>query len=65
VVLPYANRRHVEEIDRSLRRDVEFVLARHVQEVFDAVLVGEPPRAGRPPRTLVPEASPEPVLTPG
>jgi ATP-dependent Lon protease len=39
VVLPYANRKNLEEIPRGLRRDVEFVLVRDLSEVFDAVFV--------------------------
>jgi len=39
VVVPYANRKHLEEIPRGLRRDVEFVLVRDLAEVFDAVFV--------------------------
>ena len=39
VVVPYANRKNLEEIPRGLRRDVEFVLVRDLAEVFDAVFV--------------------------
>jgi ATP-dependent Lon protease len=39
VLLPNANRRTVEEIPGPLRRDLAFVFVRHVQEVFDAVLL--------------------------
>jgi ATP-dependent Lon protease len=38
IVLPEANRKNLEEIPRSLRRDLEFVFVRHILEVFDAVL---------------------------
>jgi len=41
VVLPYANRKNLEEIPRALRRDMTFTFVKHVQEVFDSVL-GEP-----------------------
>ena len=52
ILLPWANRRNLEEISRSLRRDLEFVLVRHVREVFDAVLREAGPkreRRGSPP----------------
>jgi ATP-dependent Lon protease len=39
VILPSANRRTIEEIPAPLRRDLAFVFVRHVQEVFDAVLL--------------------------
>ena len=39
MILPSANRRTVEEIPAPLRRDLAFVFVRHVQEVFDAVLL--------------------------
>jgi len=50
VLLPNANRRSVEEIPAALRRDLAFVFVRHVQEVFDAVLLeptGRPELRGR------------------
>jgi ATP-dependent Lon protease len=40
VVLPNSNRKNIEEIPRSLRRDLEFVFVDDVKEVFDASLVG-------------------------
>jgi ATP-dependent Lon protease len=40
VVLPNSNRKNIEEIHRSLRRDLKFVFVRDVQEVFDVSLVG-------------------------
>ncbi len=43
VLLPNANRRTVEEIPAPLRRDLAFVFVRHVQEVFDAVLLEPDP----------------------
>jgi ATP-dependent Lon protease len=40
VVLPNSNRKNIEEIHRSLRRDLKFVFVRDVQEVFDVSLIG-------------------------
>ncbi len=40
VVLPSSNRKNIEEIHRSLRRDLKFVFVRDVREVFDVSLVG-------------------------
>ena len=42
VVLPEANRKNLEEIPRTLRRDMEFVFVNQIQEVFETAL-GEPP----------------------
>jgi len=42
VVLPEANRKSLEELPRSSRRDLEFIYVRDVREVFDAVLIGKP-----------------------
>jgi ATP-dependent Lon protease len=39
VLLPNANRKNIEEIPRLLRRDIEFVHVRHIQDVFDAALI--------------------------
>jgi len=50
VVLPESNRKNLEEIPRSLRRDLEFVFVRHVQEVFDAVLLAPTIEAAKRPR---------------
>ncbi|MCP3979547.1 MAG: endopeptidase La [bacterium] len=38
LVLPWPNRKNLEDIPRNLRRDIEFSFVRHVGEVFDAVL---------------------------
>jgi ATP-dependent Lon protease len=38
VVLPEPNRKNLEEIPKALRRDIRFVFARHVQEVFEVAL---------------------------
>jgi len=61
VILPHTNRKNLEEIPRVLRRDLEFVFVRHIQEVFDAALLArqEPPAASR-----RPAARPKPVLEP-
>jgi ATP-dependent Lon protease len=56
VVLPEANRKNLEEIPKSLRRDLEFRFVRQVQEVFNEVLVGHP---------ALPEASPPPASARG
>jgi ATP-dependent Lon protease len=40
LVLPYSNRKNLEEIPRALRRDLEFIFVRHIQEVFDVALLG-------------------------
>jgi len=45
VVLPAANRKSLEELPRSSRRDLEFIYVRDVREVFDAVLLGNPMEA--------------------
>jgi ATP-dependent Lon protease len=42
IVLPSANRKSLEELPRSSRRDLEFIYVRDVREVFDAVLLGKP-----------------------
>jgi len=38
LLLPEANRKNLEEVPRSLRRDLQFVLVKHVSEVFEAAL---------------------------
>jgi len=63
VILPYANRKNLEEIPRGLRRDVEFVLVRDLGEVFEAVFVdgaakAEPPAPSPPHREPVLHSSP-------
>jgi ATP-dependent Lon protease len=39
IIVPEANRKHLEEVPRALRRDVDFVFARNVDEVFEAAFV--------------------------
>jgi ATP-dependent Lon protease len=39
VVLPEANRKNLEEVPRSLRKDLRFVFVRDVQEVFASALL--------------------------
>jgi ATP-dependent Lon protease len=51
VLVPAANRRHLEEIPPELRRDMEFILVEDVRQVLEAVLVDagksvRPSRAG-------------------
>jgi ATP-dependent Lon protease len=62
VVLPHANRKNIEDVPKSLRRDMKFVFVRHVREVFDQALA---PVAVAPPPTLEVRARelvlPEPV----
>jgi ATP-dependent Lon protease len=53
LVLPEANRKNLEEIPRSLRRDVEFLFVSHVLDVFEVALASSPTRkapAARAPR---------------
>jgi ATP-dependent Lon protease len=38
IILPEANRKQLEEVPRQLRRDVEFVFVKTVDQVFDAAL---------------------------
>jgi ATP-dependent Lon protease len=61
VVLPHPNRKNLEEIPRVLRRDLTFVFARHVQEVFDAALLDREERATPSPRR---SSRSKPVLEP-
>jgi len=61
VILPYPNRKNLEEIPRSLRRDLKFLFVRHVEEVFAAALV-EPQARRDALESPLPE--PEPVLQP-
>jgi ATP-dependent Lon protease len=47
LVLPESNRKNLEEIPRSLRRNLSFVFVKHVLEVFDAALAtAQRPDAG-------------------
>jgi ATP-dependent Lon protease len=61
VLLPHGNRKNLDDLPRTLRRDLKLVLVRHVQEVFDSALVA--PVARREARPSKPVA-PEPVLQP-
>ena len=38
LVLPEANRKNLEDIPKTLRRDLTFIFVKHVAEVFDAAL---------------------------
>ncbi len=42
IVLPWANRKNLEEIPKSLRRDIEFHFVKNVGEVFDLALQPAP-----------------------
>ncbi len=61
VILPEANRKNLEEIPRSLRRDMVFSFVRDVQEVFAHALLRPEAAAARPRR---PTERSEPVLEP-
>ena len=41
IVIPEANERHLAEIPKALRRDLQFVTAHHVSEVLEAALLAE------------------------
>ncbi len=41
IIIPEGNRRHLVEIPKALRKDLEFVLAGHVSEVLEAALLPE------------------------
>jgi ATP-dependent Lon protease len=63
VVLPEPNRKNLEEIPKALRRDLRFVFARHIQEVFDEALLGQGvapagPARGRASREPLVESTP-------
>ncbi|HXV78017.1 MAG TPA: endopeptidase La [Candidatus Polarisedimenticolaceae bacterium] len=60
VILPEANRKSLEEIPRSLRRDLRICFVGHVQEVFDAVLIDPSAKRGK----TSPRTSPAAVLQP-
>ncbi len=53
VVLPEANRKNLEEVPKHLRRDLDFVFAKDVREVFAAAILDEsaPRPAGTPSRS--------------
>jgi ATP-dependent Lon protease len=63
VILPEGNTKNLDEIDRGLRRDLQFVFVRHVEEVFRCSLDAPP---ARPEPVAVGRATPvaelEPVL---
>ncbi len=44
LVLPEGNRKNLDDLPRSLRRDVKFVFVRHIREVFVAALAETLPR---------------------
>jgi len=43
IIVPAANHKNIEEIPRVLRRDLNFILVRHVQDVFSAALIEAKP----------------------
>jgi ATP-dependent Lon protease len=48
VILPEANRRNLDDIPKSLRRDMQFVFVGDIREVFARALAEpEPPKVGR------------------
>jgi ATP-dependent Lon protease len=57
VILPESNRKNLDEIPKSLRRDLEFRFVRQVQEVFNEVLVGHPPLPEPNPQSTTPQGS--------
>jgi ATP-dependent Lon protease len=62
LLLPAANRKNLEEIPRSLRRDLKFIWVSHVSDVFRAALADpERPGSGAPVNRDI--ASKEPLLT--
>jgi len=63
LVLPYPNRKNLQEIPRALRRDLEFVFVRHVQEVFDVALLGGDARTQSEGSVRTPAAR-KPILEP-
>ncbi len=62
VVLPYANRKNLDEIPKSLLRDMDVTFVRHVDEVFERALVGAPERVSGPAPRDVDRS--DPVLQP-
>jgi ATP-dependent Lon protease len=63
IILPEANRKNLEDVPGSLRRDVEFLFVRDVREVFEAALlerIADPP--DMPPEPPAKRKKPEPEL---
>ena len=54
IIVPEANRRHLTEIPKALRKDLTFIMAGHVSEVLQAALLAEGalPRLGKEPADL-------------
>ena len=50
IILPEANRKNLEQIPRSLRRDLKFVFVKHVLDVFSIALADAPVPAEKPVR---------------
>ncbi len=61
LILPEANRKNLEEIPRTLRKDMEFVLVKDVREVFARALLDPAPSPSRLAVRSIAE-TPEPVL---
>jgi ATP-dependent Lon protease len=59
VVLPGGNRKNLDEVPRSVRRELRFHFVDHVQQVFDAVLAEPEIKAGKTARR---PGAPVPVL---
>jgi ATP-dependent Lon protease len=43
IIVPAANHKNIEEIPRLLRKDLNFIFVRHVQDVFSAALIEAKP----------------------
>ena len=64
ILLPEANRKNLEEIPRSARRDVRFAFVKDVREVFAAALLDpsrEPVVAAPAPKTKARRTAPQPA----
>jgi ATP-dependent Lon protease len=48
IIVPAANHKNIEEIPRLLRKDLNFILVRHVQDVFSAALIAAKPETKQP-----------------
>ena len=57
VIVPEANRRHLAEIPKGLRKQVSFVMASHVSDVLEAALLPEQALAQISPEETTPERS--------
>ena len=61
IILPFANRKNLEEIPKILRRDLSFSLVKHVSEVFAEALVEAPDAEALPSGASVPERELQPT----